>query len=73
MARLSEFDEFSFHKLDMTDQAGVAALFSGAGLHGVVHLAAQPGVRYSLKNPQAYIQSNVVGFTNILEVAAITR
>jgi len=67
LARLREFDGFSFHKLDMTDQAGVAALFAGADIQGVVHLAAQPGVRYSLKNPHAYIQSNLVGFTNILE------
>lgn len=67
LAQLCEFDNFSFHKLDMTDQAGVAALFAGADIQGVVHLAAQPGVRYSLKNPQAYIQSNLVGFTNILE------
>lgn len=67
LARLSEFDGFTFHKLDMTDQAGVAALFMSADIQGVVHLAAQPGVRYSLQNPQAYIQSNLLGFTNILE------
>lgn len=67
LARQRNFDGFSFHKLDLTDQAGVAALFAGADIQGVVHLAAQPGVRYSLKNPQAYIQSNVMGFTNILE------
>lgn len=67
LALLRQFDGFSFHKLDMTDQSGVAALFAGADIQGVIHLAAQPGVRYSLKNPQAYIQSNLVGFTNILE------
>lgn len=67
LAQLREFDSFSFHKLDMTDQLGVAALFGSANFQGVIHLAAQPGVRYSLKNPQAYIQSNLVGFTNILE------
>lgn len=67
LARLREFGGFSFRKLDMTDQAGVAALFVDAGIQGVIHLAAQPGVRYSIKNPHAYIQSNLVGFTNILE------
>lgn len=67
LARLREFDGFSFRKLDMTDQVGVADLFADAAIQRVVHLAAQPGVRYSLKNPQAYIQSNLVGFTNILE------
>lgn len=67
LARLCEFDRFSFHKLDTTDQTGVAALFADADIKGVVHLAAQAGVRYSLKNPHAYIQSNLVGFTNILE------
>lgn len=66
LARLCELDNFSFRKLDMTDQAGVAALFLDVDIQGVVHLAAQPGVRSALK-PQAYIQSNLVGFTNILE------
>lgn len=67
LAQLSVFDNFSFHKLDMTDQAGVETLFAHHNFQRVVHLAAQPGVRYSLKNPLAYIQSNLVGFTNILE------
>lgn len=67
LRKLKEFANFSFQKLDLTDQAGVAALFAGAGIQRVINLAAQPGVRYSLKNPHAYIQSNVVGFTNILE------
>jgi len=67
LRRLYEYGGFSFHKLDMTDQAGVAALFADADIQGVIHLAAQPGVRYSLKNPHVYIQSNLVGFANILE------
>ena len=67
LALLRQFDNFAFHKLDMTDQLGVAAIFAGTDIQGVVNLAAQPGVRYSLKNPQAYIQSNLMGFTNILE------
>src|SRR3989338_2627805 len=67
LKRLFEYGGFSFHKLDMTDQVGVAALFADSDIQGAIHLAAQPGVRYSLKNPHAYIQSNLVGFTNILE------
>ena len=67
LKKLYEYESFSFHTLDLTDQAGIQALFSGAEIQGVINLAAQPGVRYSLKNPHAYIQSNLVGFTNILE------
>jgi len=67
LTRLREFSSFSFHELDMTDQTGVAELFDNADIQGVVHLAAQPGVRYSLVNPQAYIKSNISGFINILE------
>lgn len=67
LAQLTPFDTFSFQKLDITDQSGVEALFAQHGFQRVIHLAAQPGVRYSLKNPQAYIQSNLVGYTNILE------
>ena len=67
LAQLSPFDNFSFLKLDMTDHDGVEALFARHGFQRVIHLAAQPGVRYSLQNPLAYIQSNLVGFTNILE------
>lgn len=67
LAQLASFEKFSFQKLDITDQSGVEALFAQHGFQRVIHLAAQPGVRYSLKNPQAYIQSNLVGYTNILE------
>lgn len=67
LAQPASFEKFSFLKLDMTDQDGVATLFAWYNFQRVVHLAAQPGVRYSLKNPLAYIQSNLVGFTNILE------
>ncbi|MBV5347677.1 NAD-dependent epimerase [bacterium] len=58
---------FRFVKLDVSDQAGMAALFAAEKFDRVIHLAAQAGVRYSLQNPHAYIESNVVGFTNILE------
>lgn len=54
--------------LDLTDAAGLAALFDEWQPTRVVHLAAQAGVRYSLQNPQAYVQSNLVGFGNMLEL-----
>jgi UDP-glucuronate 4-epimerase len=58
---------FRFHRLDLVDAAGVAALFAAERPDRVVHLAAQAGVRHSLENPSLYIQSNVVGFGTILE------
>lgn len=67
LKRLTPHANFKFVKLDVADGAGVAALFAAEKFDRVIHLAAQAGVRYSLQNPQAYIESNVVGFTNILE------
>jgi UDP-glucuronate 4-epimerase len=58
---------FAFHRLDLADRAGLAALFAAARPRTVVHLAAQAGVRYSLVNPQAYVDANLVGFVNLLE------
>lgn len=58
---------FSFVSLDVADRAGIADLFSVQRFDRVVHLAAQAGVRYSLENPHAYVDSNLVGFVNILE------
>ncbi len=58
---------FRFDTLDVADQAGMTALFARERFDRVVHLAAQAGVRYSLQNPQAYAQSNLVGFVNVLE------
>jgi UDP-glucuronate 4-epimerase len=58
---------FTFYKLDLTDREGVENLFSENKFDYVVNLAAQAGVRYSLTNPHAYIDSNIVGFLNILE------
>ena len=58
---------FAFYKLDLTDRGGVENLFSENKFDYVVNLAAQAGVRYSLTNPHAYIDSNIVGFLNILE------
>lgn len=54
--------------LDLTDADGMAALFDETRPQRVVHLAAQAGVRYSLQNPQAYVQSNLVGFVTLLEL-----
>ncbi len=60
-------DNFSFHRLGLEDTEAIAELFSRESFDVVVNLAAQAGVRYSLENPRAYIDSNIVGFTNILE------
>lgn len=58
---------FSFYNLDLADREGMTQLFAEAGFDLVAHMAAQAGVRYSLKNPHAYVDSNLVGFINILE------
>lgn len=67
LARLGSHASFHFHKLDVADRDGMAALFAAERPERVIHLAAQAGVRYSLTNPHAYIDSNIQGFTNILE------
>ena len=67
LARLTPNPGFRFQKLDVADRAGMDKLFADEKFDRVVHLAAQAGVRYSLVNPQAYIDSNIVGFTNVLE------
>ena len=65
--RLSEQENFSFITMDICDRQGIAELFADNRFDAVVNLAAQAGVRYSLENPALYIDSNVVGFGNILE------
>jgi UDP-glucuronate 4-epimerase len=67
LAQLTAKPEFSFHQLDLADRPAIAQLFDEQQFEIVVNLAAQPGVRYSLINPHAYIDSNLVGFTNVLE------
>lgn len=67
LARLKGRPGFSFTRLDLEDTPGVEQLFRTHAFDRVIHLAAQAGVRYSITNPHAYIQSNLVGFTNILE------
>ena len=67
LARVKPYDKFRFIKLDIADRPVMEALFAKEKFQRVVNLAAQAGVRYSLINPHAYISSNIVGFTNILE------
>jgi UDP-glucuronate 4-epimerase len=67
LKRLMPNPGFRFVKLDVADNTDMAALFAAEKFDRVVHLAAQAGVRYSLKNPHAYVESNLLGFTNILE------
>lgn len=64
---LKPYSNFRFFKMDLADRERVNELFSDGKFERVIHLAAQAGVRYSLENPHAYVQSNIVGFTNILE------
>lgn len=72
-ARLKELtthkhaDNFTFKKLDISDAAALNELFAQHNFMQVIHLAAQAGVRYSITNPAAYVQSNLVGFANVLE------
>jgi UDP-glucuronate 4-epimerase len=70
LARLAELQNqpnFEFYKINLADREEMAKLFEQTKFDVVVNLAAQAGVRYSLENPHAYINSNLVGFTNILE------
>jgi UDP-glucuronate 4-epimerase len=64
---LQSSGEYRFHRVNLADPAGVKACFSDGPFDRVIHLAAQAGVRYSLENPAAYVESNVIAFTNILE------
>ncbi|WP_313157981.1 NAD-dependent epimerase [Kluyvera cryocrescens] len=68
-ARLDQLPAAGFHfvKMDLADNAAMAALFAKEKFDRVIHLAAQAGVRYSLENPHAYAQSNLVGHLNVLE------
>jgi UDP-glucuronate 4-epimerase len=67
LARLQLHERFRFVKLDVADRRGMEELFAAEGFERVIHLAAQAGVRYSLQNPHAYVDSNLVGFMNVLE------
>lgn len=67
LAELKKYPAFEFHRIDIVDAPAIRQLFAREGFESVVHLAAQAGVRYSLTNPQAYIDSNITGFLNVLE------
>ena len=67
LARLTPHSNSRFVKLDVADQGGMEKLFAEEKFDRVIHLAAQAGVRYSLVNPHAYVESNLAGFMNILE------
>jgi len=64
---LNAQDGFTFHKIDLANADAVNEIFDDTQADKVIHLAAQAGVRYSIKNPHAYIQSNIIGHLNILE------
>jgi UDP-glucuronate 4-epimerase len=67
LAQLTALPAFGFVKMDLADREGVRRLFQAENFDLVVHLAAQAGVRYSLTNPQAYVDANLVGFAHVLE------
>ena len=67
LAQLTLHSDFSFYRRDLADRDGVTAIFTDHRPDSVVNLAAQAGVRYARENPYVYIQSNVVGFLNVLE------
>src|SRR5258706_11047599 len=73
LAQLLPHPGFTFHKLDICDGEGMAALFKRGRFDAVMHLAAQAGVRHSLSNPLAYIQANLIGFNHVLEGARHAR
>jgi UDP-glucuronate 4-epimerase len=58
---------FRFHRANLADRAAIDRCFGETQFDRVIHLAAQAGVRYSLENPMAYVESNIIGFTNIIE------
>lgn len=66
---INKYDKFKFYKVDLEDKEGLGEVFKENKVDFVVNLAAQAGVRYSITNPDVYIQSNIVGFLNILEVS----
>ena len=67
LAQLTDKQQFDFLELDLSDRDAAAALFDQQAFESVFHMAAQAGVRYSLENPHAYVDSNLVAFVNVLE------
>ena len=77
-ARLAELDRlggdaFTFRQVDFSDHAALDAALAGLAFERIVHLGAQAGVRYSIENPRAYVQANLVGHLNLLELARHAR
>ena len=66
--QLTRYPSFQFEKIDLTDEQALHSFFELAKPNIVLHMAAQAGVRYSIEHPKAYIESNLVGFANILEM-----
>ena len=66
---LKKYKNYKFNKIDIKDYKKLDRIFKKNSIHGVVNLAAQAGVRYSLKNPRSYIENNINGFFNILELS----
>lgn len=73
LSELKKYEKFKFEKLDISEKKEVKRIFSENEPDIVVNLAAQAGVRYSIENPDAYIESNIIGFYNILEVCRHSR
>ena len=69
LARLRAYPGFEFEKADIADRESMARLFAQRRFDAVMHLAAQAGVRYSIENPGAYVDANLVGFANVIEGA----
>jgi UDP-glucuronate 4-epimerase len=67
LSLLQKYEQFSFQQLDISDRTLLPSLFASQSFSHVIHLAAQAGIRYSIENPDAYIDSNLLGFSNILE------
>ena len=72
MNQLNSFDNFSFEKIDISDKSALEDVFTKMTPERVVLLAAQAGVRYSIQNPEIYVQSNLVGFGHVLEACRQT-
>lgn len=64
---LKDYERFHFVKADLADRAAMESVFRTAEFQRVIHLGAQAGVRYSIENPNAYVQSNIVGFLQVIE------
>jgi len=69
LEKLGVYEKFEFAEIDLADDEALDAFVSGKPIRKIIHLAAQAGVRYSIENPRAYVQSNLVGHVNMLEIA----